>query len=243
MTTPQRGTGSRLSRFVAVSISVIGMAWIVPSVALAQANPYPSMAPVEQYLMPGETQEIVLARSAAPASISAQAEVMVLSKRGYATAVKGTNGFVCVVVRSWDNNFSSADFWNPKTRSPICFNAASARTVLATYLMRTDWVLAGLTKTEMQTWDKSAIAAGTIKAAEPGSMSYMLSKSGYLGDDVHGPWHPHVMFFAPRTAAAQWGANLAGSPVMADDEGDDATTIFFVVVRNWSDGSADATAH
>ena len=40
------------------------------------------MAPLDQYLMPDENSEIALARSAAPASISDGAEVMVLGREG-----------------------------------------------------------------------------------------------------------------------------------------------------------------
>src|SRR5580700_7972218 len=69
--------------------------------AQAKKSPYPAMAPLNQYLMPDERSEIALARSAAPASISDGAEVMGLGQTGYRTAVKGTNGFLCIVERSW----------------------------------------------------------------------------------------------------------------------------------------------
>ena len=61
--------------------------------AQAQKAPYPAMAPLGQYLMPDEKSEIALARSAAPASISDGAEVMVLGRTGYRTAVKGSEWF------------------------------------------------------------------------------------------------------------------------------------------------------
>ena len=48
----------------------------------AEKAPYPAMAPLDQYLMPDESSEIALARSAAPASISDAAEVMVLGRNG-----------------------------------------------------------------------------------------------------------------------------------------------------------------
>ena len=54
--------------------------------------PYPRMAPLDQYLME-RNAEVALARSAAPESISRDAEVMVLGQHGYETAVKGKNGF------------------------------------------------------------------------------------------------------------------------------------------------------
>ena len=63
-------------------------------------NPYPSMAPIEKYLMDRDA-EIALARSAAPPSISRDATVVILGKNGYETAVEGKNGFICIVERGW----------------------------------------------------------------------------------------------------------------------------------------------
>src|ERR1035438_5385596 len=84
--------------------------------------PYPSMAPLDQYLMADRNSEIILARSAAPGSISRDAEVFVLGRHGYETAVKGKNGFVCLVERSWAAPIDDPNFWNPKLRGPICLN-------------------------------------------------------------------------------------------------------------------------
>ena len=95
--------------------------------AEAEETAYPAMAPLGQYLM--QDKEIGLARSGAPKSISDSAEVMVLGRQGYTIAVKGTNGFLCVVERSWGAATDEPEFWNPKLRSPICFNPAAARTL------------------------------------------------------------------------------------------------------------------
>src|SRR5580692_8801136 len=92
--------------------------------------PYASMAPLEQYLIADRNEEIKLARSAAPDSISGDAEVLVLGRHGYETAVKGKNGFVCVVERSWMSPFDFLQFWNPKMRGPICFNPPAVRSIL-----------------------------------------------------------------------------------------------------------------
>jgi hypothetical protein len=77
-------------------------------------------------LMTDQGAEIALARSAAPESISRDAEVLVLGRHGFDAAVKGKNGFGCIVERSWASA-PDPDFWNPKVRTPICFNAAAAR--------------------------------------------------------------------------------------------------------------------
>jgi len=211
--------------------------------ALADAaHPYPDRAPMEQYRLPSQADEIALARSAAPPSISDKAEVLVLGDKGYETAVKGTNGFACIVERSWASGFADDGFWNPKIRGPICFNPASVRSVLPTYLQRTRWVLAGDGRARLVEKTKAAIAAGEIKPPEAGAMCYMLSKGGYLGDGAGdgGHWHPHLMFFVPHDPAgdAAWGANRHGSPVMGGDNSDiDPAVVYFVVVANWSDGT------
>src|SRR5215472_8804865 len=120
------------------------------------------MAPLEQYRMANRDDEIALARSAAPPSISADAEVLVLGSRGFEIAVTGKNGFVCVVERSWAAGFDDAEFWNPKVRSPNCFNAPAAHAVLPQFLKRTEWALAGVTKQEMVTRTKTALADKTF---------------------------------------------------------------------------------
>ena len=205
--------------------------------AQAAQGSYPAMAPLEQYRA---ADEAALARSAAPPSIANDAEVLVLGAHGYETAAKGKNGFVCIVERGWANDFASPDFWNPKIRGPICFNPASARSVLPTYLKRTEWVLAGASKAQILQRTKAAIAAHRIGPPEPGAMCYMLSKGAYLSDGG-GHWHPHLMFYTPRLPAAAWGAALPGSPVLGgDDGGIDPATIFMVPVDRWSDGEPAA---
>jgi len=216
--------------------------WLLglPALAAAQGSkptPYPTMAPVEQYRIADAQGEIVLARSAAPPSISADAEVLVLGKQGYETAVKGRNGFVCFVERSWAASFDDAEFWNPKLRAPNCFNPPAVRSVLPQYLQRTEWVLAGIGKPQMIEKARAAMASHSFGAPEAGSFSFMLSKQGYLSDDAAGPWLPHVMFFVPHGQAAAWGAGLDASPILGADGSPFEPTVLFIPVRRWSDGS------
>jgi hypothetical protein len=180
-------------------------------------------------------EEFALARSAAPPSISADAEVVTLGPAGYETAAKGKNGFVCLVERSWAAGFNDPEFWNPKNRSPICLNPAAARTVLPPYLELTRAVIAGVPTAELLARNKAAWAKG-VGAPATGAMSYMMSKGAYLTD---GGSHnmPHVMFYFLRTDAAAVGANLKGSPVMGGPDDLDPVSVFFVRVPNWSDGA------
>ncbi len=230
-TSSRRGSpGRRAASLAAITAAAV---WALPGAGGSAAA---AMAPIEPYLMASREQEVALARSAAPASIAGRASVMVLDEHGYRTAVKGTNGFVCLVVRSWDHGLDakSAVFWNPKFHAPFCLNASGARFELPVYLMRTRWVIAGASQKEMAAREQAAWAAGTLREPEPGAMCYMMSRQGDLGQG-QGPWYPHVMFYLPHAQASSWGANLPGGPIMAG--AGDHTTVFFVLVPLWSDGT------
>ncbi len=207
--------------------------------AAADPTPYERMVPLAQYLMPAGS-EIALARSAAPAAISDKAAVLTLDSQGYRTAVHGTNGFTCLVERSWMAPFESPDFWNPKIRGPVCYNPAASGSVLIYTLRRTKLALAGDSKEKILDEVRAALASHDLRPPEPGAMSFMMSKDGYLSDaDDH--WHPHLMFHVPKVSGATWGANLPGSPVVLDDrEVAEPQTIFMVPVSHWSDGTTAA---
>jgi hypothetical protein len=202
----------------------------------AEPAPYPAMDRLDRYLAPDENSEIALARSGAPASISDAAEVMVLRRDGYATAAKGSNGFLCLVERSWGAATDEPEFWNPKVRAPICFNPPAARTFAPIFLMKTKLVLAGKSKAEMVQATATAMDKKELPALEPGAMCYMMSKQQYLSDSGR-IWHPHLMFFVAGNAAKSWGADLPGSPVMAADDPEERATILMVWVGKWSDGT------
>ena len=205
-----------------------------------RSTAYPSMASIEQYLMPDRNAEIALARSAAPAAISSDAKILVLGWRGYETAVEGRNGFVCMVERSWMSPFNSAEFWNPKIRVPMCFNPAAARSILPLTFNRTAMVLAGLSKAQMIDNIKAGFNNKELSAPEPGAMCYMMSRAGYLNDAL-GHYVPHLMFYFPLTDKASWGADLPDSPVTLNPQfrdGPEPITEFTIAVGKWSDGTA-----
>ena len=81
--TRERMIGERMARITAL-VLVISIGFLVPKAA-AQSDKHSKMAPVEQYLME-RNAEILLARSAAPDSISSDATVLVLGRQGYETA-------------------------------------------------------------------------------------------------------------------------------------------------------------
>jgi len=128
-------------------VLVISIGFLAPKAA-AQSDRYSTMAPVEQYLME-RNAEILLARSAAPDSISSDATILVLGRQGYETAVRGKNGFVCMVERSWMAAFDAPEFWNPKVRGAECLNRQAARSILPIAELRTRMVMAGHSKAEI----------------------------------------------------------------------------------------------
>ena len=218
------------------------VAWSGSGTAQPQTpqDPYRTMAPPEQYMPASQAAEIAQARSAAPAAVSDKAEILVLGAHGYETAVKGSNGFVCFVDRSWSRDFDQPEFWNPKVHAPQCWNAAAASSVLPIFLERTRWVLAGVSRDEMLARTKAAVAAREIGSPAPGSMAYMMSKDQYINDPKEGVesrWYPHVMFFVPTTEASNWGANVDGGPVYSTTSDVVPITTFFVVAPRWSDGT------
>ena len=230
--------------FAAFTLALLlSMAWPARAQEQGRAPTYANMAPLEQYIMADRKAEIALARSAAPASISNDATVLVLTRRGYETAVEGKNGFLCLVDRAWQAPFADPEFWNPKLRAPVCLNPQAARSVLPLQLKRTELALAGLSKAKIMVRIKTAIEKKELGLPEIGAMSYMMSNKQYLGDAFQ-HWQPHVMFYVPGTIKGDdWGANLPKSPVLAGPEqlpdgGREPVIVFVVPVSHWSDGAA-----
>jgi hypothetical protein len=200
---------------------------------------YPSMAPVPQYLMPRDG-EISLARSAAPKSISGDAEILILTKDGYQTAVKGTNGFVCMVARSWSADYDDPGFWDPRLRAPICYNALAARSQVPATIKRTQVVLSGGSQAQVLAAIKAGIQTGELPTAETGSMAYMMSKQTYLNYRV-GHWLPHLMFFALETDPKSWGAGLPDAPILGIRRPEERLTVFLIPIGRWSDGTSSVS--
>lgn len=103
-----------LRTFVVRSLAlfvVLGVTWKAQAQDIK--TPYPSMAPLDQYLME-RNAEIALARNAAPESVSKDAKVLVLGRHGYETAVEGKNDFVCLVGRMWAAMKEAPSFGTPR---------------------------------------------------------------------------------------------------------------------------------
>jgi hypothetical protein len=221
----------------------VGLAMVVSAVAGGQtaagdgdATAFERLQPIEQYLMPDRAAEVALARSAAPDSVAAGAEVMVLARNGYQVAAKGTNGFVCLVERAWMSQDKDLYFFNPVIRGPMCLNPAAARTHIPLVSKATAWAFAGLSKAQLVDSITVAYKTKTLPMPETGAMCYMMSKRQYFGAKV-GNAGPHLMFWFPKALAMQWGGGDPGSPVAVQQDSPDPITTYFVAVAKWSDGT------
>jgi hypothetical protein len=218
-----------------------------PVAAQDPKEPYPTMAPVEKYLMARDA-EIALARSAAPDAISQDASVAVLTRHGYETAVEGKNGWVCWVGRGWGAMFDHPEFWNPKVRAAECINPPAVRSILPYAYKRTELILAGHSKQEVIAAIKAAIDKKELPALEQGTISYMMSKGSYLTDE-DGHNFPHLMFYETAKDGAAWGANVPNSPIMAVSfwyisadtypqlKSFPPLSVFLIGAGKWSDGT------
>ena len=227
-------------------INTITLGALVLVVVLSPSRPaqaedsgplYERMAPIDQYLMTDRNTEIAFARTAAPESISRDAEVLVLGRQGYETAVKGKNGWVCVVERSWMAPFDDPEFLNPDQRVPLCLNPPGARNHLPLTFKTTDLAMAGQSKTQMFDSIKAAYDKKELPLPEPGAMCYMMSKQQYFSRKV-GNADPHLMFWFPQKDHLNWGAEFPGSPVDIHQYSPQPITEFDISVSKWSDGTA-----
>lgn len=203
-------TAARVAVGALALVSLLG----IPASTRAQAaeRPYPKMLPLAQYLMERDAA-IALARSAAPQGISKDASVLVLTPKGWETAVQGTNGFVCMAGPAWTASIDFYDVWSPKQRGAICLNPAAVRSILPIFRKLTQMTLAGVTSVDGRVAGiQEAYAKKEIPPVEPGAMSYMMSRDAYLS---HLGMHNlcHVMFFLPIKDPAELNANDSDAPI------------------------------
>jgi len=199
------------------------------------AQQSPDLTP---YLMPDRAAEIALARSAAPKHVGDSATVLVLTRTGYVDAAQGTNGFTCFVQHSFDSKIGSPGFWDPLIRAPLCLNAPAVRSVLPEMRMRAEWIMAGVSPTEIALRTKKSYETHVFPAPEVGAMAFMLSPQQHLAN-TNPHWMPHLMFFYDKSmSAAMWGVG-GGTNTLIDGsrlDPDAQYVMLLIPVRSWSDG-------
>ena len=213
----------------------VAMSTLVATSVLG-AQKAPDLTP---YLTADRAAEVALARTAAPSDVSGEATVLVLTPKGYVEAARGTNGFTCIVMRSFAAAPDDPGFWNPRVSAPHCFNPPAARTILPAILAQIDWALAGATPAELNARIKKAYVEKRFAMPAAGAMTYMLSPKQHLSDaDPH--WLPHLMFYYDRALkATTFGAGGMTAPIVDASAGDPngPVQVLFIPTRTWSDGS------
>ena len=162
-----------------VSSSLLIVSLVLPTGrALAQSTTGPD------YVSLAESEEITLARSAAPDVVSAEATIWVLRDGQYEVAVKGTNRNHCFVARS-----------QPKSLEPVCYDAEAAATILHWEFEYLALRLAGKSQEEMELALAEAVESGALPIpSRPACVAFdswgyvracIVSRGGLLQQSVY----------------------------------------------------------
>jgi hypothetical protein len=172
---------------------------VLCSSAAAQDKPKDPSVHLATASMPRE-QQIDLALSAAPTEVSSKATVYILGLKGYEKVREGTNGFSCLIERSFAGTTQTSS-------APACFDAEGSRTLVFTYLRREEMRAEGKSEAEIKEDIAKGFEDGRFKAPGPGFL-YMMSNENYVYDDQSkesGFVPPHLMFYAPYKTAKDLG--------------------------------------
>ena len=150
---------------------------------------------VSEFLME-QDREIALARSAAPDRVSKNATIMILGENGYEIVIKGTNSFVCLVIRSWGNpTHDHAYLYDPNLIVPECLDENAVKTILPIQLYRAELGTKTTPPAEIEAAVMEGFRSGRFQRTETVSFSYMLSAGMTFGDGRQGP--AHIMIYLP----------------------------------------------
>jgi hypothetical protein len=175
---------------------LVRLSWLIIAVAELPAQAAGSGKSGRRALMPRE-QEIALARSAAPHSVSDSARILVLTDTGFAVAVPGSSDVTCLVNRSW-----------PESLEPECFDAEASRSVLPVELYRTGQRHLGREDAAIEREINDRLADGRFRLPRRPAMQYMMSSAQRLISDEGqkvGQWHPHLMLAVPYLTNSDLG--------------------------------------
>ena len=175
-------------------------------------------------LLPRET-EIALARSAAPASVSDHASVLVLTDTGYVQAVAGESNVTCLVEHSWRDSIE-----------PHCYDAEGTLTSLPAEARRLQLRQAGKSEDEVARTLASEIAAGTLRLPSRPVLSYMMSAGQVLYNDDGkrmGMRPSHLMIYYPNLTndAMGLGTTPQGHVGMVMDSGKPGSNLMIIMTE------------
>ena len=174
---------------------------VLSSGAAAQDKPQESAR--EVHLITASTpreRQIDLALSAAATEVSSKAAVYILGPKGYEKVREGTNGFSCLIERSFKGTTQTSS-------APACFDAEGSGSIMVAYLRREELRAEGKSEEEVKEDIAQGYKDGRFKVPGPGFL-YMMSNENYVYDDQSkksGIVPPHVMFYAPNKTAKDLG--------------------------------------
>lgn len=179
-----------MSRSLAVSSLVLTALGAVSGgrPALAQGPGYPEL--------PRE-QELRLALSAGPLTVSSKADVYLMGPKGFQRAIVGTNGWACLVVRSATQKSQLA---------PHCLNPQAEATVLPALLLEGALQAKGLEGEAIESEMQARWHDGRLPMPSGPAYAYMLSKGQRLGSNA-GSFKPHFMLYVPYASNASIGGD------------------------------------
>jgi hypothetical protein len=166
-------------------------------------------------------EEIALARSAAPAAVSARARVLVFTDSGYVVADSGSSGVTCVVNRSW-----------PRSLEPHCYDEEGAASIMLMELRRTELFHRGASAADVERETAAALASGRFRLPHRPSLTYMMSSAQILYDDDGrhvGSWKPHVMIYYPYLTNIGLGLGAGAPGMVVSEEGTPLSTLVLVM--------------
>jgi hypothetical protein len=202
-------TNMKLTRWEKTTVA--GLLSIAALSSGAAAQDKPQEPTREVHLVTASTpreRQIELALSAAPTEVSSKAAVYILGSKGYEKAHEGTNGFSCLIERSFRGTTQSSS-------APACFDAEGSRTIMVAYLHREELRAQGKSEEEIKDDIAKGYEDGRFKVPGPGFL-YMMSNENYVYDSQSGKSGfvpPHLMFYAPYKTAKEVGYESV-SPTM-----------------------------
>ena len=177
--------------------------------------------------------ELALARSAAPANVSAEASFWVLTPEGYQQVVEGTNGFNCLVLRKYSAIFEvQRDLFDwDGLQAPVCYDpVASEGGPMKEQFRRAELGLAGGGHDEIRDAIFADYANGVLPTMTGVSFGYMYSSENRLTPQA-GHWHPHMMVYAPYYTNEMLGGNnfMTADPIVFEAGGTPRAVIAIAV--------------
>jgi hypothetical protein len=197
----EKGTNMRLTGWKTTTFACLLSIALLSSSAAAEDKPKEPTKEVHliDASVPRERQ-IELALSAAPTEVSSKATVYILGPKGYEKIREGTNGFSCLVERSFVGTTQTSS-------APACFDAEGSRTLVQTFLRREELRAQGKSEAEIKDDIAKGYKDGRFKVPSPGFL-YMMSSENYVYDSnskESGFVPPHLMFYAPYRTAKDLG--------------------------------------